>query len=323
MNDLISVILPVYNGESYLLEAIDSILVQSYSNFELIIINDGSTDKSWEIISKFNSSSKVKAINQANIGLAATLNKGIRLSLGQYIARMDQDDISLPDRLFKQIEFLKSNSNCNVVGTWAQIIEQDSLSQRTIKHPTSDHEIKTYLLFDSPFVHPSTLIRKDALIKAGLYSEDRSLQPPEDYELWTRMAHMGQMSNISEILLYYREIPSSMSRTPKYDFCKKVINSSLRYIQHYGLNPHEFNILPMIYHGISIPSADCNLKIILEKYNFLYSKIHPNLDFKEDLIAQKQRNQLRVNYFKLKYGKISSVLVRNFLSFVQRFGVKN
>ena len=121
---LVSVVLPVYNGAKYLRDAIDSMLAQSYANFELIIIDDGSTDDSINIISAFNDP-RIRLYSQENQGLAATLNRGITLAKGAYIARQDQDDVSLPNRLSKQAAFLETNPDYGMVGTWASIWERN------------------------------------------------------------------------------------------------------------------------------------------------------------------------------------------------------
>lgn len=222
---LVSVILPVYNGEKYLVEAIESILNQSYQKFELIIINDGSKDRSLSIIKKFKDG-RIKFYNQTNKGLAKTLNRGISLAKGIYIGRQDQDDYSYPKRLEKQVDFLNKNPKCGLVGTWAEIWEKDNKkTHRSLKHPSRNKLLQFFLLFNNPFVHSSTMIRKKALVEVGLYSTDKDRQPPEDYELWSRIAQKYELANIPEILHAYREVPKSMSRS-KLGFESKVVKIS-------------------------------------------------------------------------------------------------
>lgn len=221
-NKLISVVLPVYNGALYLQEAIDSILAQSYSEFELIIIDDGSNDNSSDIIRSY-SDLRIRFYQQQNQGLAATLNNCIALATGEYIARQDQDDTSYPDRLAKQVEFLNNNLEYGMVGTWAEIWEKDKSTDRAHRHPTNDLELKFELLFNNPFVHSSMMIRKEVFDNVGGYSIDKTRQPPEDYEMWSRVAKNYKVANLPEMLHVYREMPQSMSRTGDNPFLRNLL----------------------------------------------------------------------------------------------------
>jgi glycosyltransferase involved in cell wall biosynthesis len=221
----VSVILPVYNGLPYLGDALDSILVQSFQGFELIVINDGSTDNSDEIIRNINDP-RVHYVNQSNKGLAATLNNGIQIARGIFIARLDQDDLMLQSRLDKQVEYLESHPDCAMVGTWSEILVGNSPTDRGHKHPTSHETLQLELLFDNPFVHSSVMIRADVLRDLGGYSEDKSRQPPEDYELWSRISRKYRVANIPEVLTVYREVEGSMSRTGDNPFLANVIQIS-------------------------------------------------------------------------------------------------
>ena len=207
----VSIILPVYNGEPYLAEAIKSILGQTFCDFELIIINDGSKDGSAACVAQF-SDSRLKYFEQANAGLAATLNRGISLAAGEYIARQDQDDISHPERLAAQVAFLNEHQDYCMVGTWAEIFSEMESGMRFHRHPTDNLELKLHLHFRNPFVHSSMMLRASAVRGIGGYSTDKTRQPPEDYELWSRMAKAGKLANIPRVLVRYRELSSSMSR---------------------------------------------------------------------------------------------------------------
>jgi glycosyltransferase involved in cell wall biosynthesis len=223
---LVSIILPVYNGMPYLETSIKSILAQTYMNFELIIINDGSKDNSMDFLMDIKDS-RIRLFEQENIGLAATLNKGIGYSKGEFIARHDQDDLSLPLRLEKQVSFLINNPDYALVGTWAKIITDAGETGRAHLHPAENIQLQFELLFDNPFVHSSVMLRKSIFQKIGLYSTDKNRQPPEDYELWSRIARCSKIANIPEILHSYREVPSSMSRTGTNPFLDKVIKISI------------------------------------------------------------------------------------------------
>jgi hypothetical protein len=222
---LVSVIMPVYNGERYLREAIISVLNQSFADFECIIVNDGSTDQSEAIIMSFDDP-RIHYITQKNKGLAATLNVAIEQAKGTYLARQDQDDVSLPERFAMQVDYLEKHKSVGAVGTWASIWVEESPTERVMKHPTENWTVQFNLLFNTPFVHSSVMIRKTILDKVGLYSTDPTRQPPEDYELWSRIGRVSELANLETILLQYRETGGSMSRTGTDPFAEKVIKIS-------------------------------------------------------------------------------------------------
>lgn len=219
---MISVVLPVYNGASYLRESIDCILVQSHSNFELLIIDDGSTDDSASIVSSF-TDPRIRFYSQENKGLAATLNRGIALAKGAYIARQDQDDISLPDRLSKQVAFMETHPDCGMAGTWASILEEQKPTKRLHRHDADNLSLQFDLLFDNPFVHSSLMIRKTVFDEVGVYCTNPDRQPPEDYEMWSRVARKFRVANIPEVLHIYREVPQSMSRSGNNPFLQHLL----------------------------------------------------------------------------------------------------
>ncbi|BFU94016.1 MAG: hypothetical protein NTNFB02_07380 [Nitrospira sp.] len=223
---LVSVLLPVYNGDKYLRAAIESMLSQSFADFELIVIDDGSTDRSAEVIRAFQDS-RIRAYRQENQGLAETLNRAIELSRGNYLARQDQDDVSLPQRLENQVAYMNSHPHCGLVGTWAEIVTGTEATGRVHRHASENSLLKFDLLFDNPFVHSSVMLRKSAVKTVGLYSTDPDRQPPEDYELWSRLAREWDVANIPEILHIYREIPTSMSRDGASPFRNRVIDISV------------------------------------------------------------------------------------------------
>lgn len=207
-NPKVTVLMSVYNGEKYLKETIKSILKQKFKDFEFLIINDGSTDKSIEIIESY-SDNRIKLINnEKNIGLTATLNKGLDLAQGEYIARIDSDDISLPIRLKKQVNFMDENPQIGVCGSWVKFFQDSSA---IVKYPLTSNEIKVEMLFENPLAHPSVIIRKDLLKQNNLYY-DTEFKSAQDYELWTRASKYFDFANIPEVLLYYRWHESQVSR---------------------------------------------------------------------------------------------------------------
>lgn len=204
---IISVVMPVFNAERFVEDAINSILNQSLKDFELILINDGSTDNSLSIMSGLAAQdSRIKLISRENKGLVHSLNEGIKIAAGHWIARMDSDDISHEDRLRSQLQFA-IETNSDICGAWVETF--GSVSKRLIKHATTDQAIKFELLFDCPFAHPTILIKAE-IAKNNPYSE--SFTSCEDYDLWERLAKINcRMSNIPKVLLKYRVHPRQVS----------------------------------------------------------------------------------------------------------------
>lgn len=205
----VTVLLPVYNGSEYLSVAIKSILCQTFSDFELLIINDGSTDNTPEIITTF-SDKRIRVVhNQSNLGLIACLNKGISLAKGEFIARQDSDDVALPDRLKIQVEILSSQPKVVLVGTWLSLIDTENTEIDIWRYPTDNIGIKWAMLFNSPAGHPSVMFRTKIIREIGGYSKDHLYA--EDYGLWARFAQHGEFVNIPQVLQQYRVHPNSIT----------------------------------------------------------------------------------------------------------------
>ncbi len=203
----VSVILPAYNAGPYIAEAIASILSQTYTNFELIIINDCSIDNTEEQILSFTDKRIVYTKNEENRGLIFNLNKGIELSKGKYLVRMDADDISLPDRIATQVEFMENHSEIGVSGTWFQSFGAiNSIS----RYEENDDAIKLQMLFHCRFCHPSVIIRKQVLTDNN-FQFSTEYHHAEDYELWARIGFKTQFANIQKVLLKYRVHANSVT----------------------------------------------------------------------------------------------------------------
>lgn len=204
---LISVAMPVYNGEKYLAEAIESILAQTFTDFELIIIDDGSTDSSLEILKKYEQrDARILLISRVNKNLVATLNEIIDMARGKWIARMDQDDIALPHRFARQLEWL-AQTDADICGSWVRFF--GTADKRILKHSQSDAALKMEILFGCPFAHPSVMMKAN-LAKQLPY--DNAWEKCEDYDLWERAARAGwKMTNVQEVLLRYRQHAAQIS----------------------------------------------------------------------------------------------------------------
>ena len=208
MEPEISVVMSVYNGAEYLNEAIESILNQTFEHFEFIIIDDGSTDNSRDIVKSYNDE-RIVLIEQENTGLAIALNNGIKIAKAGLIARMDADDIALSKRLEHQYIFLKNHLGYILVGSNAIIIDKDGNYVHESNVPKNWEEIKKKFP-ETSFFHSSVLFRKEPFYKAGCYFEKTSkLFSFEDSILWNKMKEFGMMANLTEHLLKYRLMPNA------------------------------------------------------------------------------------------------------------------
>lgn len=206
---VISVVMSVYNGEKYLRESIESILGQTCRNFEFIIINDGSTDLTREIVLSYNDPRICLIDNEENMGLTKSLNKGLKIARGEYIARMDADDVSMFDRFERQIDFLNRHRDYAVVGTFLKVINEDSKVVFTIEKPTQDADIREFLNRDNCIGHGSAMIRKTCLQNVGFY--DESIKKSQDYELWLRISQNYRLANIPQYLYMWRNHKENIS----------------------------------------------------------------------------------------------------------------
>jgi glycosyltransferase involved in cell wall biosynthesis len=216
------VILPVRNGDGDLPKAIETILAQTFANFELIVVDNGSTDGTSAYL-KTIEDPRLRVFYHAEPGLAGSLNYGIARAQGRYIARQDHDDWALPTRLERQVSFLDAHPDHALVGTRAEIWTEDTPTHRFHDHPIDNAALRFELLFNNPFVHSSVMLRKSVLDEIGLYTTDPARQPPEDYELWSRIARRYQVANLPERLTIYREVPNSISRVGDDPFRQKLV----------------------------------------------------------------------------------------------------
>lgn len=284
MNHLIlpkvTVLMPVYNGERFLREAIESILNQTFTDFEFLIINDGSTDRSVEIINSYKDPRIRLVHNERNIGLVPTLNKGLDLSRGQYIARMDCDDISLPDRLQKQVAYMDANSDIDICGTWFRHFGKTGES--TIFLPENHEDIKCGLLFYTPMAHPSIIIRKNKLLGNNLYY-DPTYNNAEDYELWVRSLEYLKFHNIGKTLLLYR-LHDKQVGCREYD--KQLTSSRMVWkiqLKNLLITPTEedLDMHQSLCTGISEQNEDFLTKV--EKWLYMLQSANKKLRFYSDM----------------------------------------
>jgi glycosyltransferase involved in cell wall biosynthesis len=226
----VSVILPVFNGEAYLKAAIESILSQTFKDFELLLVNDGSTDTSEEIILSYTDNRIVYVKNEFNRGLIFTLNKSIDIAQGELIARMDADDIALPDRLQKQVDYFEKHPIA-VLASTVKLIDANDQPLPDWKQDTRNitpQQIEKYLLKDNCIAHP-TVLGSTSLFKKYRYQDNQKYS--EDYDLWLRITADGlRIEKYPEPLLLHRILPNSATRFKKINVFNRLAKVKLRFL---------------------------------------------------------------------------------------------
>ncbi|MFH1979464.1 MAG: glycosyltransferase [Patescibacteria group bacterium] len=313
----VSVLFPVYNGKKYLKDSIKSILNQTFKDFEFLIIDDGSTDNSVKLIKNFNDCRIILIKNNENIGLIKTLNKGLNLAKGEYIIRMDQDDISLPERFFKQLNFMDSNPDCGVCGSWIRIFG-DSKDQ-IVKYETDSDLIKAQLLFFNPLAHSSTILRKAIFDKFSL-RYDEFYKNAEDYELWTRVVNCSKICNIPEVFLNYRI--SQEQITQKYQDAqnKMVMLIRAKALRTLKIDFNDDNLF--IHQNLGIYNSPPTIEFINKAGDWLLKIRGINLE--KNIYSDKNLSKvIGVVYYNLliKNIKLGSVVLKKLLFFKLSNGI--
>lgn len=193
----------VFNGQAYLAQAVDSILNQTFRDFEFIIIDDGSTDKTAEILAAYvTHDSRIRVITHENKGRATSLNIGIAAARSNYIARMDADDVAFPERLARQLEFLEAQPQVGILGGAVELIKRNGEAIQRMQPPTSDSEIRMATLHGNPMCHPTITARRQLVIAVGGYR--KQFLDTDDYDLWLRMIELCEIANLDTCVLQYR-----------------------------------------------------------------------------------------------------------------------
>ena len=232
----ISVIMPVYNSEKYLREAIDSILDQTYGDFEFIIIDDGSTDSSPDIVRSYDDPRIRFYVNEKNMGVAGTLNRGLDLATGEYIARMDSDDISLPERFEKQVAFMNAHTEVAVCATAIHLFGATESDRRfSITH----NQLKVDLLFGNCFAHPTVMLR-GTVIRNEKFYYDKKFNKIEDYEMWVKISRKYALASLEDVLLKYRVHSMQVTQNygEEYEAQSRVLKGKI--LSELGLNQEQY-----------------------------------------------------------------------------------
>lgn len=293
---LISVVMPVYNSEKYLRESIESILNQTFKDFEFIIVDDQSTDSSWPITQEYAlKDSRIVAVkNTGKKGCYPARNCGHRLAKGKYIAVMDSDDIALPQRLQTQFDFMEQHQDIDVCGSWAKIFG----NQNVIVQTRQNHEeIRDEAFFHYPFFHPSLIFRNTNLI---LYSENHS--SAQDYELLCRKINELRFANIPEVLLLYRAHQNQISKASRKEQHKNNDETRLRNVENIGI-------------ALSEKEKQIYLDIIASKF-IPKSKL-------ELFLSVKILDNISLAGTKYDYGSKFKNILRNFIKNIAEYSLQN
>lgn len=246
MKPTISVILPAYNAAPYIAQAIDSILKQTFKDFELIIVDNCSTDKTWHIIQSYvTKDNRIRAYqNDENLGVAGNRNQGINLAEGKYVAWQDADDISYPQRLEKQYHFMEANPKVGIVGGFLQFFDETGyLSIR--KYAPDDTNLRKTVFRYSPVALPATMIRKRCLDELGDYAVEHA--PAEDLEMALRIGSRYQLANLQEVVLDYRQTPHSVT----FNSLKKMELETLAVRKKYAQDAaYSMTLFDRLYNGL-------------------------------------------------------------------------
>lgn len=225
----VSIIMPVYNGEKYVQQSIKSLVAQTFMDFELIIVDDGSTDGTAAILDSFTDSRIKRLSNPTNMGLVVSLNRGIAQARGKYIARQDADDLSFVGRLVAQVDYLENHQEVGLLGSWAAKIDERGNVIGSARPPCQTGIINWKLLFSNCFVHTSVMLRRKVFERVGYYSS--AAFPAEDYDLWWRVSTEFEVANLPEVLVSRRISSSGIVVTHQH-----LIRESAISVIHHAVN---------------------------------------------------------------------------------------
>jgi hypothetical protein len=248
----------VRDGLPYLEQAVDSILAQTFTDFEFVIIDDGSTDSTPDVLRRYQSADRrVRVHHQQNVGLTPSLNRGCHLARGPYLARMDADDISFPDRLERQVEFLDRHPRVALLGSAVVRIDELGRQIKRSECPTSHPEIVQALTRYNCFTHPTVMLRRDMLAAVGGYRE--AYRQAQDYDLWLRLSERYEVANLADPLLYYRVYASQVSVRNLEQQIVSVVGAraaaEARMARGMDPTPSEGHITPELLRAWGVPEA--------------------------------------------------------------------
>jgi glycosyltransferase involved in cell wall biosynthesis len=311
---LITVLMPVYNCELYVLEAVNSILNQTYAHFEFLIIDDASIDNTVSIV-KRQLDSRIQLIEKPiNTGYTNSLNYGLKIAKGKYIARMDGDDVSFPERLAKQVAFLETHPETVLCGTNYKIIGNN----KKISIPETDSAIKVALLKGNCICHPSVMFRKEVIDRFSIIY-DTSKEPAEDYDMWVRLLSYGKLHNLEDVLLEYRLHTTQVSRKRVEEQKRTDVEMKFQLFNYLDLelNSSDINFLNKFFNeieivdfcdgklfkAIQIKLSNSNLNCFFDPIGFKQYLIDMEADFVKKCIFNQNKYSpfIYINYLVAKY----------------------
>jgi glycosyltransferase involved in cell wall biosynthesis len=274
MKDLVSVVMATYKEDvSYVRQAIESILSQTWKNIEFIIINDSPDDEEIDLMVRSIDDRRIIYLrNNENKGLAYCLNRAIRLSKGEYIARMDADDLSVLSRLEKQVDFLKNHPHINILGTWAYSMDLEREQGGIIKYPVTYERIKASTILGSPMCHPSVMFRRCIFSEYQFYYNE-DFKYTQDYEFWVRLVDRFEFYNLPEPLLYWRNSNSRVSSKNGHEQDELVKAIHRRQIEKLGIDLTPENL--RVHYNLYIPEITA-LKDIIYSFFWILKLIRIN-----------------------------------------------
>ncbi len=274
----VTVLLTVYNRPS-VKNTIESILAQTFTDFEFLIVDNCSTDDTVNVIRSYNDSRIRLVINEKNYGQTYSLNKGLELATGEYIARIDADDLAVETRLEKQVRFLDDNPEYGLCGTWVQYINDSDYKSVIVKMPSSDEGFRLMQEFACAMYHPSVLIRKSVLTENSLLY-DKDISMAEDYDLWYRISKYTKCYNIPEVLVYYR-IGNNDSATHEEAMFKESLEIRSRLLSDYYADDKE--VLAKTFIIIDYEKKDKKSLLTIFKLYLYFVKKIKKISYKDDV----------------------------------------
>ena len=235
----VSVVMSVYNGEELLRSAIDSILAQTFGDFEFIIIDDGSKDKTASIVRSYKDP-RIRLISRPNKGLAASLKEGVVAATGEYVARMDGDDLSDPERFTKQVAYLDAHPEVALLGSNFIIMSEDGAKVGQTRLFTHPSDVKVALVASNQYGHGAAMVRRDTALEVGNYDTEVGV---EDYDLWTRLSHVAAVANLPDALYRYRQSPGGITQTGNAEQNQQAFAIRDREFSYFRAHRHEYRLL--------------------------------------------------------------------------------
>jgi glycosyltransferase involved in cell wall biosynthesis len=300
-NPKITVLMPVYNCELYIKEAVESVLNQTYADFEFLIIDDASSDETVSILKLYTDARIQLIVKSINSGYTNSLNMGLQLARGKYIARMDGDDISLPERFEKQMAFLETNPDFVLCGSLFKVIGSDVIK----KLPEHYEEIKLGLLRGNCIAHPSVMMRKQILDEFSIVY-DVSKEPAEDFDLWVRLLSLGKLHNLQEVLLNYRVHTTQVSQQRALTQIQSALESRLQMLK---------------YLNCTFDSKESDLlkKIMEENILVTFDEIKDFFVLKEKMVLANSNNFFDVKGFDNYLDGIENKLIKRYFFNREKF----